>query len=283
MSLIDLENRYFNGGHGGPWASSNDTQVRVLIDGEQYFRALNTAINICTGEGDVIYLLNWSLISTFHLIPHGEAGSMEIGQQLAEKAARGVDVRSIIWIHQLFRDWVASRTPARTVGEENLASATALRSLMVGAARPLQYRVLLQESFVLACPTGHKLATRKRVDLHDLEGVRLIRFARTGSIGQHLEYLMRGIAVEEAMEVEHLPTVAGLVAAGLGISVVPSIAVPFFDATKVALVPVVSKDLDRPIHLVWQTSRVLGPAAQAFVDLLESCLPRKKRSARRAD
>ena len=82
------------------------------------------------------------------------------------------------------------------------------------------------------------------------------------------------------MEVEHLPTVAGLVAAGLGVSVVPSIAMPFFDATKVALVPVVSLDLDRDIHLVWQASRVLGPAAQAFVDLLKSCLPRQKRSGK---
>jgi DNA-binding transcriptional LysR family regulator len=87
---------------------------------------------------------------------------------------------------------------------------------------------------------------------------------------------MRGIAVEDAMEVEQLPTVAGLVAAGLGVSVVPSIALPFFDRTKVALVPVASPDLDRPIHLVWQTSRVLGPAPQAFVDLLEASLLRKK-------
>jgi LysR family transcriptional regulator, carnitine catabolism transcriptional activator len=149
-----------------------------------------------------------------------------------------------------------------------------------GPLAGLQYRELLKESFVLACPVGHRLASRKRVDLADLEGSRLIRFARTGSLGQHLEYWMRGIAVEDAMEVEQLPTVAGLVAAGLGVSVVPSIAVPFFDRTKVALVAVASPELDRPIHLVWQTSRVLGPAPQAFVDLLEASVPRKKRTGR---
>lgn len=141
----------------------------------------------------------------------------------------------------------------------------------------LQYRVLLQERFVLACPKGHRLAHRKRVDLHDLEGARLIRYARSGSIGQHLEHWMRGVAIEVSMEVEQLPTVAGLVAAGLGVSVVPSIAMPFFDVTKVALVPV-SPDLCRPIHLVWQTSNVLGPAAQALVHLLEAHLPGKKRT-----
>ena len=149
-----------------------------------------------------------------------------------------------------------------------------------GPLAGLQYRVLLHESFMLACPVGHRLATRKRIGLADLEGVRLVRYARTGSIGQHLAYLMRGIAVEDAMEVEQLPTVAGLVAAGLGVSVVPSIAVPFFDRSKVTLVPVVSPGLERPIHLVWQTARVLGPAAQAFVEMLEGSLPKGRRSAR---
>jgi LysR family transcriptional regulator, carnitine catabolism transcriptional activator len=45
-------------------------------------------------------------------------------------------------------------------------------------------------------------------------------------------------------------------------------------------VAVASPELDRPIHLVWQTSRVLGPAPQAFVDLLEASVPRKKRTGR---
>ncbi|MBN9409400.1 MAG: LysR family transcriptional regulator [Burkholderiales bacterium] len=148
-----------------------------------------------------------------------------------------------------------------------------------GPLAGLQYRVLFQESFVLACPKGHRLATRKRVDLGDLEGVHLVRYARAGSFGQHLAYHMRGIAVDDAMEVEHLPTVAGLVAAGLGVSVVPSIAVPFFDRDKVALVPLASPDLERPIHLVWQTSRLLGTAPQAFVDLLEKSLPRRRKTA----
>jgi hypothetical protein len=30
---------------------------------------------------------------------------------------------------------------------------------------------------------------------------------------------------------------------------------------------------------VWQTSRLPGPAAKAFIDLLEASLPRKKKSA----
>lgn len=148
-----------------------------------------------------------------------------------------------------------------------------------GPMAGLQYRVLFQESFVLACPVGHKLASRKRAEFVDLEGMRVIRYARTGSFGQHLAYLMRGIAVEDALEVEQLTTVAGLVTAGLGVSVVPSIAIPFFDRGKVAVVPMAAPGLERPIHIVWRTSRVFGPAPQAFVDLLEASSPGRKKTA----
>jgi len=124
----------------------------------------------------------------------------------------------------------------------------------------------------LVCRHDHHLAGRKRLKLQDLLGVDLIRYARSGILGQHLELAMRGIALNEVMEVEQLPTVSGLVSAGLGVSVVPSVAAPFFEPDKVVVIPIVAAGLGRPIHLVSQTSRVLGAAAQAFVDLVEASL-----------
>jgi hypothetical protein len=141
-----------------------------------------------------------------------------------------------------------------------------------GPLAGLQYRVLFHETFVLVCRHDHHLAGRKRLKLQDLVGVDLIRYARSGILGQHLELAMRGIALNEVMEVEQLPTVSGLVSAGLGVSVVPSVAAPFFEPDKVVVIPIVAAGLGRPIHLVWQTSRVLGAAAQAFVDLVEASL-----------
>ncbi len=141
-----------------------------------------------------------------------------------------------------------------------------------GPLAGLQYRVLFHETFVLVCRHDHHLAGRKRLKLQDLLGVDLIRYARSGILGQHLELAMRGITLNEVMEVEQLPTVSGLVSAGLGVSVVPSVAAPFFDPDKVMVIPIVAAGLGRPIHLVWQTSRVLGAAAQTFVDLVEASL-----------
>ena len=143
---------------------------------------------------------------------------------------------------------------------------------MPGPVVGLQYRVLFQESFVLVCPAGHPLARRKRVQLKDMAGTDLIRFARAGSIGRHLEHAMRGIAFNDTMDVEQVPTVAGMVAAGLGVSVVPIVAVPFFDPERVAVVRIVTPGLDRAIHLVWRAAHALGAAPQAFVDAMEASM-----------
>ncbi|MBL8386399.1 MAG: LysR family transcriptional regulator [Burkholderiales bacterium] len=143
---------------------------------------------------------------------------------------------------------------------------------MPGPVVGLQYRVLFQESFVLVCPADHALAKRKRVQLRDLAGAALIRFARSGSIGRHLEQALRGVAVSDTLDVEQLPTVAGMVAAGLGVAVVPIVAVPFFDPERVAVVRIATPGLDRAIHLVWRAAHALGPAPQSFVDAMEASM-----------
>lgn len=141
-----------------------------------------------------------------------------------------------------------------------------------GPLAGLQDRVLFNETFILVCPLGHRLAGRKRLLLRDLAGLDLIRYARAGGIGRYLEQQMRGIELNDVMEAEQLPTVAGLVSAGLGASVVPAVSAPFFDLEKVAAIPIAEPGLMRPIHLVWQASRVLGSAEQTFVDMMDASM-----------
>ncbi len=141
-----------------------------------------------------------------------------------------------------------------------------------GPLAGLQSRVLFDETFILVCPIDHRLAARKRLLLRDLAGVDLIRYARTGGIGRYLDQEMRGVELNDVMEAEQLPTVAGLVSAGLGVSVVPAVSAPFFDPDKVAAIPITEPGLGRPIHLVWQASRVLGAAEQTFVDMMEASM-----------
>lgn len=82
---------------------------------------------------------------------------------------------------------------------------------------------------------------------------------------------MRGTKlVDSGLEVNHLPTVAGLVASNLGISVVPQLTVPYFDRTHVVTIPLFAPELLRPIYLVQASGKQLSKAAQEFVGLLET-------------
>jgi DNA-binding transcriptional LysR family regulator len=100
----------------------------------------------------------------------------------------------------------------------------------VPVARPpgLAFDQLLQEHSVLAIPIGHRLAvsTRRKVSLKELEGERLILVRRPGAPGLYANLLAAceraRVNVELAMEVEHMMTNLNLVAAGVGLSIVPA-------------------------------------------------------------
>ena len=70
------------------------------------------------------------------------------------------------------------------------------------------------------------------------------------------------------MEVDQLATVMGMVRAGLGISVVPALALFHFQQPEIATRPVRLPGLARRIYLVRRRDRSLSVAAQALHDLV---------------
>jgi DNA-binding transcriptional LysR family regulator len=115
------------------------------------------------------------------------------------------------------------------------------------------------------CPSAHPLAKKKSVGLAQLAGAPLVHLARNSSVRQHLE--AAGVAAATgALEVEHLATVAALVAQGLGISVVPGLTLFHFERAGLAAVPVRDAALRRPILLARRKGKALSVAAQAMVE-----------------
>lgn len=132
-----------------------------------------------------------------------------------------------------------------------------------------QYRLLHEEDFVMVCHRTHPLAKFKQLDQSDLTGHDFIRLKPTNSMALPVEAFFRAVEVNDTgLEVEQLPTLAGLVAANLGISIVPEATVPYFDARSVVAVPFRGSELTRPIYLVWRAASNLSPAANSFVDML---------------
>lgn len=102
--------------------------------------------------------------------------------------------------------------------------------LRVPVARPegLVFETLLQEPALLAIPVDHRLArdASRPVALRQLDGERLILVRRTGAPGLYANLLAlcarHKVQVEVAAEVERMMTNVNLVAAGVGLSIVPA-------------------------------------------------------------
>lgn len=130
------------------------------------------------------------------------------------------------------------------------------------------------DRFHLVCRCDHPLAARKRVGLRDLAGEPFIHLARNSSVRQHLESALGTQAVRAEMELEQLSTVAGMVRAGLGISVVPSLALFHFGHPDLATRPLAPPGFRREIFVVRKKDRSLSLAAQAVLDALLTHRPR---------
>jgi DNA-binding transcriptional LysR family regulator len=88
----------------------------------------------------------------------------------------------------------------------------------------LAIETVLREPVVVALPEGHRLAGEERLGLAQLRGERLVLLTREGSPGMRdalggvVDQLGEDAPVQEVREMQ---TVVGLVAAGIGISLVP--------------------------------------------------------------
>jgi LysR family transcriptional regulator, carnitine catabolism transcriptional activator len=132
------------------------------------------------------------------------------------------------------------------------------------------------DRFHLVCRADHPLAARRRPALADLAGEPFIHLARSSSVRQHIEAAIRPAQMNRVMELEQLSTVAGMVRAGLGITVVPSLTLFHFDHPDLATRPLHAPGLKREIFVIRWRDRSLSSAAQA---LLEFLLARKPRIA----
>ena len=157
----------------------------------------------------------------------GEAGQLVIG------VAGPADADYFVDIMRLF----AQRHPQVRVVIRNLSTAEQLKALLedrlhAGFVTPptehpdLRFDTVLHTPIVLAVPRDHALAARTRVPLTSLAGEPVILFSRSMAPGFFDAILgscrAAGFNLHVRHEVESLQSAYGLVAAGLGVSLVPA-------------------------------------------------------------
>ena len=129
---------------------------------------------------------------------------------------------------------------------------------------------LTRDRFVLICRDDHPLAGRRKVSWPQLEPHLLIF---PGSLNANKTVLELALTAERLRlrsyyEVQHSSTAVGLVAEGVGVAVVPGLAVQKEAYPRIRVIPLVDPAVARSLVLIAPRNAQLSPAAGALYDML---------------
>jgi LysR family hydrogen peroxide-inducible transcriptional activator len=156
--------------------------------------------------------------------------------------------------------------------ERTLAGELDLAILALPAdTRGLVTRSLFAEAFLVAMPGSHRLAAKKRVKTSDLEGEKLLLLEEGHCLrDQALEVCEHVGTEEQDFRATSLETLRQMVAAGLGVTLLPRLAAdgPFASARGLAVRPFAPPSPNRVIGAAWRRSTTRGPAIAAVCDIV---------------
>ena len=122
------------------------------------------------------------------------------------------------------------------------------------------------DGFHLVCRSDHPLARNTNPRPRDVAAWPFIHLSRTSSVRQYIDAATMPQALPAVLEVDQLATVAGMVAAGLGISVVPSLTLYQFRSPDLTIRRLKWPALTRQIYLVRKRDRGFSAAAKCFYE-----------------
>lgn len=125
------------------------------------------------------------------------------------------------------------------------------------------------DAFLLICRADHAMAGRSAVDWSSLTGERLVMLDRSSGSRPIIDRLLaaQGVEVSIVQELAHSATVFGLVQAGVGVSILPSLSLPLPEGASLVAVPLTPRG-ERTVARVRRRGRSLSPAADAVWSLV---------------
>jgi LysR family hydrogen peroxide-inducible transcriptional activator len=147
------------------------------------------------------------------------------------------------------------------------------------AQEGLETRELYEEAFTVALPNPHPLAAKSSIKIQDLKGQTLLLLEDGHCLrDQALEVCSR-IEVREAEDFRatSLETLRQMVIAGLGITLMPELAVesPFGSQRGLTIRQFSKPTPTRTVGAVWRKSTTRGAAIAAVCDVLQTVVPNK--------
>jgi DNA-binding transcriptional LysR family regulator len=134
----------------------------------------------------------------------------------------------------------------------------------------IDFLPLIEEAFVLACPSGHPLARRETVRWADLGDHAYIALAQSSGNRFLIDQALARSTSRPRWfcEVNHVPALVSLVTAGLGVGVVPRMALPPDGHAGMTAVTLVEPTVSRTLGLIVRRGKPLSIAARLLHDML---------------
>lgn len=136
----------------------------------------------------------------------------------------------------------------------------------------LTFTPVFSDTFVVAMPANHALATKKRIDWKTLTQHPLVLLQRPSSIRHLIEQTLKDLELKVNIEMEahQLATLGKMVSSGLGLSVVPSLSIQQMESLGAICKPLHKPLIQREVGIIARSSKPLSAAAQAMAEKLDA-------------
>ena len=163
---------------------------------------------------------------------------------------------------------VLSQEPAHDIRRDLERGAVEL-GLTMERSDGLGWLPVQRERLVVVVPPTHRFRRRARVDLAELADDELVTTPAGFGHSALVQALLAeaGVSPRVSFESADLATIEGLVAAGLGVAIVPEAFAGLSGTVGLALS---SPSATRTIGLTWRTDRPLAPPAERFLAFVRS-------------
>jgi DNA-binding transcriptional LysR family regulator len=139
--------------------------------------------------------------------------------------------------------------------------------------RSLAVVPLRAEPMAFVCHPTHRLARRRIIAPEDLAGETFVAFDPGLTIRKAVDRALRqhNVRVEVVMEFDNIETIKQAITIGAGVSLLPRNTVAKEAGIRtLAVVPLATSDLVRPIGIIHRRNKRLSPTVTRFIELLRS-------------
>lgn len=159
---------------------------------------------------------------------------------------------------------------AKELEEELRRGGIEMAASLIPPPDDFEWKELMEEPLMALMPESHPLANRESVKLEELAPYPFILFETGFALNVLITsaFRKRRLELKEAARSAHSDFIVALVAAGLGIAILPRLVIGSQLTAGVKSVRIDEPDLTWHIAVIWRKDAALSPAALKWLDLV---------------